>query len=459
MKRNWAGPVLCAAGGVICLGAAAVWCSFLERGGWLDRLGVSAAMLVFAALAVLLLRAENVARSRLLVMLLPIGAAILARALCMDAVSSDYNSFLGGWYLDFYWNGGFKAIAMDIGNYNVPYLYFMAAISYLPVPDLYLIKLFSILFDVILAWGGFRLVRTVCRQTGREAGIAPLAAFAVLLLLPTVVLNGAYWAQCDAIYGGLVLHAVAQALAGKNKSSVALLAVAFSFKLQTVFVLPLWGLLWFTRRMKFRQLLVFPGVYFLTIVPALLLGKPLGDILGVYLGQMGEYPRLTLNAPSMFQYFPYGMKSGGNWYGQAGIAAAAVVVIILLIAGVRLGRRMDRRALLAMAVVMAAAIPWLLPHMHERYFFLADVLSVCLACVCLRAIPAAALICGTSLASYRVFLRLKFNCSLTIGGVSYGMPIEATCMLAGVICAAVVLVQELRRCAGAGQERGGARLC
>ena len=459
MRRNWAGPGLCAAGGVICLGAAAVWCSFLERGGWLDRLGVSAAMLVFAALAVLLLRAENVARNRLLVMLLPIGAAILARALCMDAVSSDYNSFLGGWYLDFYWNGGFKAIAMDIGNYNVPYMYFMAAISYIPVPDLYLIKLFSILFDVILAWGGFRLVRAVCRETRKEDGLAPLAAFAVLLLLPTVVLNSAYWAQCDAIYGGLVLHAVAQALAGKNKSSVALLAVAFSFKLQTVFVLPLWGLLWFTRRVKFRQLLVFPGVYFLTIVPALLLGKPLGDILGVYLGQMGECPRLTLRAPSMFQYFPYGMESGGNWYGQVGIAAAAVVVLVLLIAGVLLGRRLDRRALLAMAVVMAAAIPWLLPHMHERYFFLADVLSVCLACLCLRAIPAAVLICGTSLASYRVFLRLKFNCYLTIGGVGYGMPVEATCMLAGVICAAVVLVQELRRCAGTKRKKGGARLC
>ena len=459
MRRNWAGPGLCAAGGVICLGAAAVWCSFLERGGWLDRLGVSAAMLVFAALAALLLRAEQVARNRLLVMLLPIGAAILARALCLDYAGTDYLQFLTKWYQTFQENGGFRAIAMDIGDYNVPYLYFMAAISYLPVPDLYLIKLFSILFDVILAWGGFRLVRTVCREAGKEAEIVPLVAFAVLLLLPTVVLNSAYWAQCDAIYGGLVLHAVAQALAGKNKSSVALLAVAFSFKLQTVFVLPLWGLLWFIRRVKFRQLLVFPGVYLLTAVPALLLGKPLGDILGVYFDQAGQYPQLTANAPSVYQYLPNGMYSTGNRYALVGIAAAAVVVLVLLIAGVLLGRRLDRRALLAMAVVMAAAIPWLLPHMHERYFFLADVLSVCLACVCLRAIPAAVLICGTSLASYRVFLRLKFNCYLTIGGVGYGMPVEATCMLAGVICAAVVLVQELRCCAGTERKEGGARLC
>ena len=42
--------------------------------------------------------------------------------------------------------GGFAAVKLPIGNYNAPYLYFLAAISYLPIPDLYLIKLFSILF-------------------------------------------------------------------------------------------------------------------------------------------------------------------------------------------------------------------------------------------------------------------------------------------------------------------------
>ena len=31
-----------------------------------------------------------------------------------------------------------------------------AAISYLDIPDLYLYKLFSILFDILLAWGVLR---------------------------------------------------------------------------------------------------------------------------------------------------------------------------------------------------------------------------------------------------------------------------------------------------------------
>ncbi|MFQ9599093.1 MAG: hypothetical protein ACLRZ3_05560 [Flavonifractor plautii] len=113
-----------------------------------------------------------------------------------------------------------------------------------------------------------------------------------------MILNGAFWGQCDALYGALTLHALACALERRNRSSLLLLGIAFSFKLQTVFVLPLWGGLWLLRRVRFRELLWFPAAYAATCVPALLLGKPLGDILGVYLGQAAEYSGyLNLNAP------------------------------------------------------------------------------------------------------------------------------------------------------------------
>lgn len=90
----------------------------------------------------------------LLTALLPIGLAFFLRALLLDYVTPDYETFLSQWAQAFRENGGFAAVRLPIGNYNAPYLYFLAAISYLPVPDLYLIKLFSILFDVVLAWGG-----------------------------------------------------------------------------------------------------------------------------------------------------------------------------------------------------------------------------------------------------------------------------------------------------------------
>ena len=436
-------PVLCALSGGLCL-AATVWAAAgLRQGDPLDRAGVAVVLLILAGLGILLLHREGAGRRQLLIMLLPIGAAMLLRALCLDYASKDYIDFLAKWYDYFRDNGGFKAIAHSVGDYNVPYLYFMAAISCLKVPDLYLIKLFSILFDVLLAWGGLRLARVL---RGRQEGDnVPLIAFGMLLFLPTVVLNGAYWGQCDAIYGALTLHAAASVLEGKNKSSVALLAVAFSFKLQTVFLIPLWGVLWLARRVKFRELLVFPLTYVLTIVPALLLGKPLSDILGVYLNQMGEYSyRLTLNAPSVFQFIPYGLEVNDGVLSRLGILAAAVLVLALLGLGLWLGRRLNREIVIAMAAVLAIGVPFFLPYMHERYFFLADVICVCWACANARRAPVAVLVCGSSLASYCVYLRLKYNCVVTLGGIQFVMGLEALAMLAALAFSAAVLACEIK---------------
>ena len=454
MDKAWKryAPNLCGLLGALLLAGCAAACAGLERGSMPDRAGVAAVLLVLAGISVFLLYLEGFRRDTLLVMLLPVGAAFLIRALCLDYAGTDYTNFLSRWYLFFKENGGFSAIAHAVGDYNVPYLYFMAAISYLTAPDLYLIKLFSILFDVALAWGCLRLVRSLTRE--RQGSAAPLTAFGAALLLPTVVLNGAYWGQCDAIYGALAVHAAALLLEGKNKTSVALMGLAFSFKLQAVFVLPLWGVLWLAKKVKFRELWVFPLTYLIVIAPAVLLGKPLLSTLMVYFNQMGEYSWLTLNAPSVFQFFPYGL-SGPSGSGAlhdalsaAGVIAAAVLVLMLLWLGFRLGDRLDGWTCMAVAVVLAVGVPFLLPHMHERYFFLADVLTLCWACSDIRRLPAAALVEASSGLSYRMYLRLKFNWPFTVGGRYYVMIPETLAMLAGLAFAAAGLAGCLREKTG-----------
>lgn len=445
MEERWNGygpPVCAGLGGGLAL--AAVWvCMNLEQGTPWDRACVAAAVAVLTAASVCLLRLEGVREDSLLVMLLPIGAAMLVRVLCLGHVTLDYEDFLHHWYVYFQENGGFQGIAGSVGDYNMPYLYFMAAISYLSVPDLYLIKLFSILWDVLLAWGCLRLVRSLTRE--RQGSAAPLIAFGAALLLPTVVLNGAYWAQCDVIYGALAIHAAALALEGQNKTSVALMGIAFSFKLQSIFVLPLWGVLWLAGRVKFRELWMFPLAYLATILPAMVLGKPLGDILGIYVTQLGEYPRLTLNAPSVYQFIPYGVQVDGALAGKLGIAAAGALVLALLALGFWLGDRLNRETIMAIAVVLCVGVPFFLPHMHERYFFLADVFTLCWACANWRRLPAAVLAGGASLASYCVYLRLKYNCVLNLGGMRFVMGLEALVVLAALVFSLWALTGEIRR--------------
>lgn len=436
-------PLTCAAGGGALLLLALLWSGKWTQGTAQARLAAGLILLALALLAVLLLVRAGLSENNLLLAVLPIGIAFFLRAVCMDYLSYDYRDFLSHWAAFFRDNGGFAAIREPVGDYNVPYLYFMAAISYLPMPDLYAIKLFSILFDVVLAWGGLRLAQVL--QPERPG--VKYAAFLILLLLPTVVLNGAYWGQCDSLYGALVLHALACVLDRKPVRSVVLLAVAFSFKLQTIFLIPLWGGLWLCGRVKFRHLLAFPLTYLLTALPALLLGKPIGDILGVYVNQAGQYDQeLVFNAPTVFALLPSTVElSEGAMSTLAKVGIAAAFALCLGVLGLLIWRRKEltRDTWMAAGAVLAVGGPYLLPYMHERYFFLADVLTLVWACADRRRVPLALLVQVGSLASYTVYLRLKYNFILRAFGQYWVMGLESLVMLAALVTALTVFLRAL----------------
>lgn len=358
--------------------------------------------------------------------------ALVLRFFALDHETYDYRDFLSPWFQFFQNNGGFAALKEPVGDYNVPYLYFMAAISYLPARDLYLIKLFSVFFDLVLAFTGLRLIRTL--SPGREKLAA--AGFCLLLLLPTVVLNGAYWGQCDSIYGTLVLLALTDALDKHPARSVVWLALAFSFKLQAIFLVPLWCVLWYSGRVKFKHLCLFPLTYFLSILPALLLGKPLGDILGVYFNQMGLYnDRLTLNAPSLYALIPGGVEPDLVVWPKLGILAAFALVLALLGVLFVCRKRLTDRHILSAALILAIGVPVFLPYMHERYFFLAEILSVLWALGAWRRAPVPVFVQIAALGGYHAYLVLRYAFPMSWG---------AWLMLASLVWAAVTLALELR---------------
>lgn len=399
---SWYLALPCAGGGGLLLLLAMGKASGLAQGGGLP---VALLLLLLALSAVFFLWRYESGLSVLCVCVLPVGLAFFLRALCLDHMTYDYQDFLAVWAAFFRDNGGFAAIQLPKGNYNVPYLYFLAAISYIRLPDFYLIKLFSILFDVLLAWGGMRLVCRFCTAESRR----PLVVFCVLLLLPTVVLNGAYWGQCDSIYAALVLHALASALGKRPAGSVVLLALGFAFKLQTVFLIPLWCAFWFVKKVRFRDLLLFPAVNIIVALPALALGKPGWDILRIYLGQLGEYSEeLTLNAPSVYALLPYGLEVDVPRLAAVGIALAFLLVLALLAVLFVRQHRITDETLLAAAVILAVGVPLLLPHMHERYFMLAEVLTVVWATVNLGRILIPAAVQFAALGGYHAYLVLRY---------------------------------------------------
>ncbi len=75
--------------------------------------------------------------------LLVMAIAVVARFLSRDYRSGDYRTFLSRWTDYILAHGGFHSFQHEFANYNVPYLYLLALITYLPISHLYGIKLLS----------------------------------------------------------------------------------------------------------------------------------------------------------------------------------------------------------------------------------------------------------------------------------------------------------------------------
>lgn len=297
--------------------------------------------------------------------------AMLLRVRFFPFESGDYHQFLRGWVAAIRQNGGLASVGLDLGDYMPPYFYLLALLSYLPFRDLFLIKLLSCAADVILAFFVMRLV-----ELKYPDGFAGPAAYAAVLFLPSVFLNSAAWGQCDAIYTAALVACVYYFALGKEKSAVAAFSVAFVFKLQAVFLAPFVLLMLLKGRLRARNLLIFPAVYLLAILPAALMGRDFLSLLTVYFRQAGQYDLISMYLPNLYTWFP---EHTAPWVSTLAVLAAGALVLLSLWYLCRREFAFTDGMTVSLALYFVLLIPYFLPHMHERYFYPADVLSVAFA--------------------------------------------------------------------------------
>lgn len=302
-------------------------------------------------------------------------AAFYLRYVNFPFESADYKYFLKKWYDSIDAAGGFRGIGQVYGNYTPPYMYLMALMTYLPVSDLVAIKLFSILFDYLLAFFVGLLVKQV---SGSK--VTALMAYTATLFLPTVFFNSALWAQCDSIFVTFLIMSLYFMLREKDCASMISFGLAFSFKLQAIFFIPVLLLALLKKRIRFRAFLLAPLVFFLLGLPAVIMGMRFSDAYGVYFLQASYYPQINLNAPNlyvwwegMFNYAPYeGFESSMVWFAFGAVGCAMLPLYKTDFSSD------DRHVWILITAFFAAFMPFVLPHMHERYWYFSDILALIL---------------------------------------------------------------------------------
>lgn len=327
-----------------------------------------------------------------------------------DHESFDYQFFIKDWYDFISTHGGFGALRHQFSDYNVPYLYLITLLTYVPIPALVGIKIISVAFDLVLAYFTYRIV--ALRHSG--SWVPPLAAL-IVLFLPTVATNSGMWGQADAIYAAFGLGGVYFLLRRRPWLAGVFFGLSLAFKLQAVFLVPLLLVLALKKWMPWRALLAVPGVVLLLDVPALLAGAPLGQLLSVYVRQTSSYPALSLNAPSIYQFLPASADSAV--IRPIGVAVTGLVILGLCL-GVLLSRvRLTTAKIVLMGATSAVLMPFLLPSMHERYFYLAEVLTVIAACYMPRRLWYVPVL--VQVASFLAYLQVLFP---TAGSMPSGDP-------------------------------------
>lgn len=332
------------------------------------------------------------------------GLALAMRYALRGVIAGDYKMFFEPWVATLREaGGGIKGLAAEFEyvDYTTPYLTILSFISICPfLNTLLLMKLVSIFFDFVAA---FAMMAIVYDRTKNMT--YSVLGYSALLLAPTVVANGAMWAQCDIIFSGFVLWSVYFMLRGRPNASLIFYGIAFAFKLQTFFILPLFVILWMKGKVKLKHFLWIPAMYFVGMIPSLIAGKSFWELISVYFfqanGAMDIYA-LSHKFPNIYQLI--GTDTFLLEYADAGIWVTLGALMVLLYVFAKREYEMTGELLLRMGMLFTMTVVFFLPHMHERYAILADLLSIAYFFYNPRKfyIPLLTLLC--SFAGYTVYL-------------------------------------------------------
>ncbi len=263
--------------------------------------------------------------------------------------------------------GPARAFSVPFGDYAPPYLYGLALMTPLvgTVSSDTIVKLLSLAGTLMLAASVRQLLRAMyAPHPERHALYA--------LLLPGVLMNTALMAQCDALYAAPTVMAVTAAWQHRHRSMFLWCGLAVAVKLQAILIAPFFLAIAIQRRAPLHWWLLAPLALALANLPAALAGWPIGDLAMVYFRRTTFYPELSRNAPNIWaivQALP----------GLNLVATARIANIIAIVASATYLWWVLRRPLVGRRLVAAAALApmvtaGLLPHMHERFFYAADVL-------------------------------------------------------------------------------------
>lgn len=329
-------------------------------------------------------------------------AGMFARYALRGLISGDFNDYLEPWFYAIKSNG----LSEQVGNYSFTYQFVIWILTKFDVNPLYSYKLVSCLFDLTLAFVVAIIVKGESSKTFGGVDLWAIA-FCAIWLSPVVFINSSGWAQCDSIYSTFALLAVYMLDKEKYNLSMILLGVGFAFKLQTVFIFPVFVFFYYaSKKFSIIKFLLVPIGLFAVSAPLLLWGRDLSEILGIYLWQSDTYFEMSHSFQSIWTLLCGGIYDT-NCYPHMkypSIVFTAFALVLVMLWFLQKGKSCRGKNLYILSFLLVYTCVMFLPSMHERYSYLYEILAIVIAVLVPKTLPLCfGLIC-LSLNTYGAFL-------------------------------------------------------
>ena len=314
-------------------------------------------------------------RKEHIILILVSIAALGLRIFFRDESNMDLTICLLPWYDEMSALGFKEALTTQVGDYNFLYQLFIFILTRFPGQAIYKYKILSVIFDYVLASGVYAFIK---KLSGEKKA---LIGYAVTLFLPTVFINSAVWAQCDAMYVSMIVWSLYFLYTGKTNRSFIFLGLALALKLQTVFILPFYGFVFLRgvidkdKKIRLYHFAISVGTVLVTALPNILAGRPVTDLIKNYTSQTDSYQVISKNYQSIWNLFHLEYSSDAKWC----IGFTFLMLIVLMVFFYIKKADVTGKHFIWCTFILSYTCVMFLPSMHERYSFLYEILVLILA--------------------------------------------------------------------------------
>ena len=117
-------------------------------------------------------------------------------------------------------------------------------------------------------------------------------------------------------------------------------------------------------------------------LPAIAFGKPISSCIDIYINQTSQYDAyLSMNFPGIYNlFFPTNIynyvEAQNEFMSKVGIIATLFVFVIMAFMVLYKKIKFNKQQIVEFGLLSIMIATFLLPHMHDRYLFAGDILSV-----------------------------------------------------------------------------------